>query len=132
VNLQHSLDDGKPRRTDTSRSSLLVEDVLRLLERFEQAQKRRRLAGLCEEDSGVYDAEVLEAAAEELAASNALADMYLLLLRYARRCRREALAASLSEALRPELVEGLTEYFEDLVRRVVAAELPDALRALGR
>jgi hypothetical protein len=124
-NLPPAAPDGGP----PSRSSLLVEDVLRLLERFEHAQKRRRLACLTEEDTSAYEAEVLEAAAEERAASNALADLYLLLLRYARTCRPEALATSLSESLRPELVEGLTEHFENLARRIVAAELPDALRA---
>ena len=88
----------------TGRSSLLLEDLRRVLERFEAAQKRRRLADLTE-DGAAYEAEMLEAAAEERAASLWLADLLLLLLRYGRRLRGEALCAALAEALRPELAK---------------------------
>jgi hypothetical protein len=118
--------DGKP-----GRGRLLLDDIQAVLERFEDAQKRRRLANLTEADDRAYQRELLEASAEELAAGRWLGDLLLLLLRYGTRHRPEALADRLSEALRPALVDGLAEHFEDLARRVLAAELPDALRQLG-
>jgi hypothetical protein len=85
------------------RGSLLLADVQRVLERFEAADRRRRVANLCEADKAAHEAEMLEAAAEEREAGLWLADLLLLFLRYARRHRPEALTAALAEALRPEI-----------------------------
>jgi hypothetical protein len=115
--------DNKPRRGD-----LLLADVQAVLQRFEDAQRKRRLAGLTATDDAAYAWELHEAAGEEREAAFWLADLLLLLLRYAGRHRPEALARGLARAVWPELVGEL----EDLVRGLLARELPEALRQLGR
>jgi hypothetical protein len=113
----------RPRRGD-----LLLEDLRAVLQRFGDAQRKRRVAGLAALDDAGFEWETHEAAAEEMAAARWLADLLLLLLRYASRCRPEALAPALARAAWPELVGE----FEDLARRVLAEELPGLLDAMRR
>jgi hypothetical protein len=88
----------KPRRGD-----LLLQDLRAVLQRFEDAQRKRRLADLTEAEVQAHEWELTEAGGEELAAGLWLADLLLLLLRYARRHRSEALAAALADVLAPDL-----------------------------
>jgi hypothetical protein len=95
-NLPPAAPDGKPRRGD-----LLMADIQATLQRFEDAQRKRRLADLTEAQA--HEWELADAAGGELAAGLWLCDLLLLLLRYAVPHRPEAIATALAGALAPEL-----------------------------
>jgi hypothetical protein len=98
---------GKADHPAGDQRSLVRADLGAIAERFDAADRRaRRAASIPEREAA--EAERREVAGDFWAAGEDLADLLLLLLRYARRHRPDALAAALAEALRPELAP-LTE-----------------------
>ena len=88
--------------TPGNAGSVVWAELARLLERLDAAHRACRAA------TGLPDREAAEAVRREAAGElwyfrQGLADLALLLIRHALEYRREALCASLAEALRPEL-----------------------------
>ena len=77
-------------------------ELARIAGRFEAADRRAKAADAAA-DREAAEAERQDAAGEFWAAGEDLAQLLLLLLRYAVRNQPEALTALLAEALRPEL-----------------------------
>jgi hypothetical protein len=84
--------------------SLLRADLVRIGERFAAAQRRQARAATAA-DQEAAEAERDAIAGEFFAAATALANLCLLLLRYASEYRPEALRVYLVAALRPEFDE---------------------------
>lgn len=83
--------------------SLLRSDLNRIAERFARAGEKAWEATAAGILGDAEEEERLEAAGEFWAAGQELADLLLLLLRYALNHRNDALRLYLVEALRPEL-----------------------------
>ena len=128
MNVHHPPENGKAPTDPPSRSDQLLADIQATLQRFADAQGKRRVAGLTALDNAAYQWELAEAAGEEREAAYWFCDLLLLLIRYAGRMRPEALARALARAAWPELVGE----FEDLARRVLAEELPGLLAELRK
>jgi hypothetical protein len=104
-----------PTPAEVRRESLVRADLARIADRFEQADRRARRA----QTIAAYEqaeAERRDAEGEFWAAGSDLADLLLLLLRYALHHEPDALRLYLAEVLRPEL-EPLAETLARLEAR---------------
>jgi hypothetical protein len=106
-----------------SARSLVRREIDRLTTEWEEADRLSRQAPT-HADREKAEEERRELAGRFWSLREQLADLCLLLLRYAREHREDALRLYLLDVLRPALVE--------LVREILAADLPDALAVLRR
>jgi hypothetical protein len=102
--------------------SLVRQEIQRIAERFEQAERRvkevRRIAATKPDEETCKDAlaELDDALGEFRASGEELADLLLLGFRYARDYRPDALRQIMVDALRPEL-EAITDALARLEAR---------------
>ena len=104
VNKDKGGDDGPPAGANGVVGCAVRREIGHITDRFEQADRRAKAAETVA-DREAAEAERQAVLGEFWAAGEGLADLQLLLLRYAVRHRPEELRALLAEVLRPDLDE---------------------------
>jgi hypothetical protein len=111
-----SLSPNKPATTDSPLCSLIRAELAQIAERFEAADRRAKRAATIA-DREAAEAERREAGGDFWSAGNALGELGVLFVRYARQYQPDALRLLLVEVLRPEL-EPLAQAITKLEARV--------------